>query len=188
MGGYPPPRRASPRVKRAWSRGGKWPEAAQARTRLCTGLSGAGRAFRPRSIPTGFAPLPSDRPPDPHARQRLLGGVEPAQFLPALDQASHGLPARGHFAARVGPARPPGELRVVMLHDHGFGSRGPSAKSRTRPITRPSKMATPSVPGALSGKVRRQVMLGSFICSALASRKALWVARSSGSPSQASGA
>ena len=146
------------------------------------------KSLSPRSIPTGFAPLPSDRPPDPHARQRLLGGVEPAQFLPALDQASHGLPARGHFAARVGPARPPGELRVVMLHDHGFGSRGPSAKSRTRPITRPSKMATPSVPGALSGKVRRQVMLGSFICSALASRKAPWVARSSGSPSQASGA
>src|SRR5829696_5979730 len=70
------------------------------------------KSLSPRSIPTGFAPLPSDRPPDPHARQRLLGGVEPAQFLPALDQASHGLPARGHFAARVGPARPPGELRV----------------------------------------------------------------------------
>ena len=34
---------------------------------------------------------------------------------------------------------------------------------RTRPITRPSKTATPSVPGALSGKVRRHVMLGSVI-------------------------
>ena len=30
-------------------------------------------------------------------------------------------------------------------------------------MTRPSKMATPSVPGALSGKVRRQVMLVAFI-------------------------
>src|SRR5215207_7044925 len=34
------------------------------------------------------------------------------QLLPALDQAGHGLPARGHFAVRVGPARPAGELRV----------------------------------------------------------------------------
>src|SRR5215207_7295919 len=34
------------------------------------------------------------------------------QLLPALDQAGHGLPARGHFAACVGPARTPGELRV----------------------------------------------------------------------------
>ena len=79
--------------------------------------------------------------------------------MPALDQAVHGLPARGHFAVRVGPARPAGELRVGDAPRPGFGSRGRLVMCRTRPITRPSKMATPSVPGALSGKVRRQVML-----------------------------
>src|SRR5215218_4325791 len=34
------------------------------------------------------------------------------ELLPAFDQAGHGLPARRHFAVRVAPARPPGELRV----------------------------------------------------------------------------
>src|SRR4051794_19508286 len=56
----------------------------------------------------------------------------------------------------------PARVGSVTLHDHGFGSRGSSAMSRTRPITRPSKMATPSVPGALSGKIRRQTMLEAF--------------------------
>ena len=34
------------------------------------------------------------------------------QLLPALDQAGHGLSARGHFAVRVGPARAAGEISV----------------------------------------------------------------------------
>src|SRR5215212_2065470 len=102
------------------------------------------KSLSPRSIPTGFAPLPSDRPPDPHARQRLLGGVEPAQFLPALDQASHGLPARGHFAARVGPARPAGELRVG---DAPRPLRIARQIGHVLHAADPSKMATPSVPG-----------------------------------------
>jgi len=34
-------------------------------------------------------------------------------------------------------------------------------------MTRPSKMATPSVPGALSGNVRRQVTLPGFIAADL---------------------
>jgi len=37
---------------------------------------------------------------------------------------------------------------------------------RTRPMMRPSEMATPTVPGSHSRKVRRQVMLVAFICSA----------------------
>ena len=49
----------------------------------------------------------------------------------------------------------------VTLHSH-FAPCG-SSISRTRPITRPSKIATPSVTGALSGKVRRQMMLVAFI-------------------------
>jgi|tagenome__1003787_1003787.scaffolds.fasta_scaffold20942269_2 hypothetical protein len=60
------------------------------------------------------------------------------------------------------PGRP-ASSGSVMLHDHGFGSRGAVVMCRTRPITRPSNMATPSVPGLLSGKVRRQVMLVAFI-------------------------
>src|SRR5215212_2030170 len=63
------------------------------------------------------------------------------------------------------PGRP-ASSGSVMLHDHGFGSRGAVVMCRTRPITRPSKIATPSVPGLLSGKVRRQTMLEAFICSA----------------------
>src|SRR5215203_5039303 len=35
-----------------------------------------------------------------------------SQLEPALDQAVHSLPARVGFAVRVGPARPPGELRI----------------------------------------------------------------------------
>ena len=95
-----------------------------------------------------------------------MSGGDAAQLLPAFDQAVHGLPARGHFAARVGPPGRPARSGSVTLHDHGFGSCGPSAKSRTRPMMRPSNSATPSVPGALSGKVRRHVMLVAFICSA----------------------
>src|SRR5215207_6578106 len=51
----------------------------------------------------------------------------------------------------------------VTLHDQGFGSRGALVMCRTRPMTRPSKMATPSVPGSLSGRVRRQMMLVAFL-------------------------
>ena len=46
--------------------------------------------------------------------------------MPALDQAVHGLPARGHFAVRVGPARPPGEIRVGDAPRPDSGSRGSS--------------------------------------------------------------
>ena len=44
----------------------------------------------------------------------------------------------------------------MTLHDQGFGSRGSLAMIRTRPMMRPSKRATPSVPGSESGKVHRQ--------------------------------
>ena len=51
------------------------------------------------------------------------------------------------------PGRP-ASSGSVTLHDQGFGSPGRSVMCCTRPITRPSKIATPSVPGSLSGKVR----------------------------------
>jgi hypothetical protein len=66
------------------------------------------------------------------------------------------------------PGRP-ASSGSVTLHDH-FGSLGRLVMCCTRPITRPSKMATPSLPDALSGKVRRQVMLGSFIAVAFMAR------------------
>src|SRR5215204_263257 len=50
--------------------------------------------------------------PRPHTRRGSLGPLEPTQLLPAFDQAVHGLPARGHFSLRVGPAWLSGEGRV----------------------------------------------------------------------------
>src|SRR5829696_3060758 len=41
-----------------------------------------------------------------------MSGADAAQLLPALDQASHSLTARGRFPGRVGPARLAGELWV----------------------------------------------------------------------------
>jgi len=46
------------------------------------------------------------------SRTRPMSGADAAQLLPALDQASHSLPARGRFPSRVGPARLAGEFRV----------------------------------------------------------------------------
>ena len=70
----------------------------------------------------------------------ILDRVEPAQLVPTLDQAVHGLPARGNFAVRVGPARAAGEIGSVMAHCHGFGSRGRLVMCRTRPMMRPYRV------------------------------------------------
>ena len=67
-------------------------------------------------------------------------------------------------------ARLPASSRSVTDHSHGLPAQ--CSSWRTRPITRPSKMATPSIPGALSGKVRRQVTLVAFIAVAFMARLA----------------
>ena len=78
----------------------------------------------------------------------------------------HRLPARGHRAVHVGPARPPRELQVGDA-PRAISGRAGRVLCRTRPMTRPSNTATPSVPGGLSGKVRRQMMPGSFTATPL---------------------
>ena len=83
-------------------------------------------------------------------------GADAAQFLPALEQASHGLSARGHFALRVGaqPGRP-ASSGSVTLHDLIGRVRLMAELPRDPKPVGPSKRATPSVPGSESGKVRR---------------------------------
>ena len=51
----------------------------------------------------------------------------------------------------------------MTLHIQSLGLAGSSDISRTRPMTRPSANARPSVPGLHSGKVRRQVISGSGV-------------------------
>lgn len=67
--------------------------------------------------------------------------------------------ARRDFAANGGrPTRLSPKLRSVTLHIQGFGLTGSSDTSLTRPMTRPSANATPSVLALHSGKVRRHVI------------------------------
>src|SRR5215213_5396554 len=92
-----------------------------------------------------------------------MSGADAAQLLPALDQASHSLPARRRFTARVGPARLAGEFRVGDSPQPRLA--GAMLILADAAMVRPSTMTMPSVPGAESGKVRRHVIAPGFMAS-----------------------
>ncbi len=99
-----------------------------------------------------------------------------ALAISALSLSTHSLGAQGYapwppppgmtageYAARYGHRITPDDYRSgsVTAHSHGLPAR--CSSWRTRPMVRPSTMATPSVPGAESGKVRRHVTALGFM-------------------------